>query len=57
MYKLFIQFEDGTQFSNMFTELGLRAVLKLKVKTRVKWATVTTPSSTTKDVTRFLEWK
>ena len=57
MYKLFIQFADGSTVNNTFTEVGLRTVLKLKVKSRVKWATVTTPSGCDKDVTRLLEWK
>jgi len=57
MYKLFIQFADGTQSTKTLSEIALRAVLKVKVKTRVRWATVTTPSGCDKDVTSILEWK
>lgn len=57
MYKLFIQFADGSTVDNKFTEDKLRSVLKMKVKSRVKWATVTTPSGCDKDVTKLLEWK
>ncbi len=54
MYKLFIQYENGKKLNKQFEESELRTVLKKGVKGVIKWATVTTPSGTTRDVTRIL---
>lgn len=54
MYKLFIKYDDNTELNKDFTETGLRNVLKKGVKGVFKWATVTTPSGVTKDVSRIL---
>jgi hypothetical protein len=54
MYKLFIQYGDGSQLNKTFQEKELREVLTKGVKGYIKWATVTTPSGCEKDVTRTL---
>lgn len=54
MYKLFIRFSSGTETTNDYTESELRSVFDKGVKGSISWANVTTPSGTTKDVTKYL---
>lgn len=54
MYKLFIKFSTGTELENDFTETELRSLFEKGVKGTISWAKVTTPSGTTKDVTKYL---
>lgn len=54
MYKLFIQYRDGKVTNTNLSENDLRIILKKKSKKPIKWATVTTPGGTSKDVTKIL---
>ena len=54
MYKLFIKYRDNKETDTSISESQLRVILKKGSKKPVKWATVTTPSGTHKDVTRIL---
>ena len=54
MYKLFIRFSSGTETTKDYTEFELRKLFDKGVKGTISWATVTTPSGTTKDVTKYL---
>lgn len=54
MYKLFIKYYSGKDTETNLSETDLRVILKKGSKRPVRWATVTTPSKTTKDVTKIL---
>ena len=54
MYKLFIRFSTGTETVKDYTETQLRSLFDQGVKGTISWAKVTTPSGTTKDVTKYL---
>ena len=54
MYKLFIKYYAGKDTDTDVTEKNLRVILKKGSKRPVRWATVTTPNGTTKDVTKIL---
>jgi hypothetical protein len=54
MYKLFIRFSSGTETEKSYTETELRGLFDKGVKGTISWATVTTPSGTSKDVTKYL---
>ena len=54
MYKLFIRFSTGTESETAYTETELRGLFDKGVKGTISWAKVTTPSGTTKDVTKYL---
>lgn len=47
-------FTDGSKIENVLTETVLRGILNNGFKNSIKWATVTTPSGVTKDVTNKL---
>jgi len=55
MYKLFVQFQDGSKFDNKLNEKQLRGILKNGLRGPVSYATVFTPSGVSKDVTRTLQ--
>jgi len=54
MYKLFIKYFSGKDTETQLSEKQLRIILKKGSKRPVRWAKVTTPSGTTKDVTNIL---
>jgi hypothetical protein len=54
MYTLFIRFTTGTETESTYTETQLRGLFDKGVKGTISWAKVTTPSGTTKDVTKYL---
>ena len=54
MYTLHITYFDNKESNGIFSETQLRTLLKRGSKKLVKWATVTTPSKSTKDVTKIL---
>lgn len=54
MYKLLIRFSSGTETVNDYTETQLREIFGQGVKGNISWAKVTTPSGTSKDVTKYL---
>jgi hypothetical protein len=56
MYKLFVQFQDGSKFDNTnVPETVVRGILKNGFKGVISYATVTTPSGVTRDVTSKLQ--
>ena len=54
MYKLYIKYRDNKETNTPLSEKQLRVILKKGSKKSVSWATVTTPSGTTRDVTKYL---
>lgn len=54
MYKLFIQYGNGTQLNKSLEESELRDIFAKGVKGYIKWAYVTTPSGVRKEVTNRL---
>ena len=54
MYTLYIKYHDNKESNGNFSEPQLRVLLKKGSKKLVKWATVTTPSGTTRDVTKHM---
>ena len=55
MYKLFVQFQDGSKFSNKLNEKQLRAVFSNGLRGPISYGKVTTPSGVTRDVTSKLQ--
>ncbi len=54
MYKLFIKYHSGKDTDTQLSEKQLRVILKKGSKKPVRWATVTTPGGTTRDVTKHM---
>jgi len=54
MYELFIRFRNGKEFKTKMNEPELRDFLSKRSKSPVSWAKVTTPSGTTRDVTKHI---
>jgi len=55
MYKLAVQFQDGSTMGSVLKEKQLKSVFKSGLRGVIKWATVTTPSGVTRDVTSKLQ--
>jgi len=55
MYHLFIKYRDNSETDRDLPENVLRDLLLKGTKKPIKWATVTTPSGTKRDVTKIME--